>query len=118
MCSAKTTQQPVNVIRCMSIANAERLPAPAPGDVSTNSPNDFAQLTSAMNSLQLDMNKISSALHSVIATSQLSLLCCSDNDDTNGDTNGDSTCSGGSNGSFNAHMNALQDFCQGRRQKK
>ena len=106
------------MIRCMSIANAERLPACAPGDVSTNSPNDFAQLTSAVNSLQSDMNQISSALHSVIATSQLSLLGRTDNDDTDGDTDGDSTCSGGSNGSFNAHMNALQDFCQGRRQKK
>ena len=102
----------------MSIANAERLPACASGDVSTTSPNDFAQLTSAVNSLQSDMNQISSALHSVIATSQLASLRRSDNDDTDGDTDGDSTCSGGSNGSFNAHMNALQDFCQGRRQKK
>ena len=71
-----------------------------------------------MNSLQSDMNQISSALHSVIAPSQFSSLGRSDNDDTDGDTDGDSTCSGGSNGSFNAHMNALQDFCQGRRQKK
>ena len=57
-------------------------------------------------------------LHSVIATSQLASLRHSDNEYTDGDTDGDSTCSGGSNGSFNAHMNVLQDFCQGRRQKK
>ena len=54
--SAKSSQQSVNVIQCMSIANVEHLPACASGDASSNSPNDFAQLTSAVNSLQSDMN--------------------------------------------------------------